>query len=76
MDQVMNKVIAIFNQAGGVCKTTVAMNLGYHLALRNHHVLLIDVDPQASYTTFMGLEPHELAFRREVRRSTCTEVFS
>lgn len=56
----MQKVIAIFNQAGGVCKTTVAMNLGYHLARRGHRVLLIDVDPQASLTTFMGLEPHEL----------------
>jgi chromosome partitioning protein len=56
----VHKVIAIFNQAGGVCKTTLAMNLGYHLALRGHRVLLVDVDPQASLTTFMGLEPHEL----------------
>lgn len=56
----MTKSISVFNQAGGVCKTTVAMNLGYHLALRNHRVLLVDVDPQGSLTTFMGLEPHEL----------------
>ncbi|MBW4651659.1 MAG: AAA family ATPase [Kaiparowitsia implicata GSE-PSE-MK54-09C] len=56
----MPKVIAIFNQAGGVCKTTLTMNLGYHLALRGRRVLLVDVDPQASLTTFMGLEPHEL----------------
>lgn len=56
----MHKVIAIFNQAGGVCKITVAMNLGHHLALRGHRVLLVDADPQASLTTFMGLEPYEL----------------
>lgn len=56
----MHKVIAIFNQAGGVCKTTLTMNLGYHLALRGYRVLLVDIDPQASLTTFMGLEPHEL----------------
>lgn len=56
----MYKVIAIFNQAGGVCKTTVAMNLGYHLALHGNRVLLVDIDPQASLSTFMGLEPHEL----------------
>jgi len=56
----VSKVIAIFNQAGGVCKTTLTMNLGYHLALRGHRVLLIDLDPQGSLTTFMGLEPHEL----------------
>ncbi|MFO5491917.1 MAG: ParA family protein [Cuspidothrix sp.] len=55
----MTKIIAIFNQAGGVMKTTLTMNLGYHLSLK-HKVLLVDTDPQASLTTFMGLEPHEL----------------
>jgi chromosome partitioning protein len=54
------KIIALFNQAGGVAKTTLTMNLGYHLHLREHQVLLVDMDPQASLTTFMGLEPHEL----------------
>ena len=53
----MTKIIAIFNQAGGVMKTSLTMNLGYHLS-RKHKVLLVDTDPQASLTTFMGLEPH------------------
>ena len=35
-------------------------NLGYHLAQRQHRVLLIDIDPQASLTKFMGLNPAEL----------------
>lgn len=52
----MSKVIATFNQAGGVGKSTVTMNVGYHLALRGHQVLLIDMDPQGSLTTFMGVE--------------------
>lgn len=56
----MTQTIAVFNQAGGVAKTTVTQNLGYHLACRSHRVLLIDMDPQASLTTFMGLEPDEL----------------
>ncbi|AFZ27229.1 ATPase involved in chromosome partitioning [Cylindrospermum stagnale PCC 7417] len=56
----MAKIISIFNQAGGVMKTTLTMNLGYHLHLNNFKVLLVDIDPQASLTTFMGLEPHEL----------------
>ena len=54
------KIIALFNQAGGVAKTPLTHNLGYHLAQRQHRVLLIDIDPQASLTKFMGLNPAEL----------------
>lgn len=56
----MTKIIATFNQAGGVAKTTLVQNLGYHLHLNKHPTLLVDMDPQGSLTTFMGLEPHEL----------------
>jgi chromosome partitioning protein len=38
----------------------LTFNLGYHLSLLEQKVLLIDIDPQASLTTFMGLEPSEL----------------
>ena len=57
----MSKIIALFNQAGGVGKSTTTLNLGYHLHLRGHRILLIDLDPQASLTNFMGLEPSELS---------------
>jgi len=57
----VTKVVAIFNQAGGVMKTTLTMNLGYQLYLNKHKTLLIDIDPQGSLTTFMGLEPHDLS---------------
>ncbi|MFM1843904.1 MAG: hypothetical protein RLZZ490_2647 [Cyanobacteriota bacterium] len=56
----MTKIIALFNQAGGVAKTTVTQNLGYHLGQRGHRVLLVDMDPQASLTSFMGIEAAEL----------------
>ncbi len=56
----MSKIIALFNQSGGVSKTSLTMNLGYHLAKRKQKVLLVDMDPQASLTAFMGLEPSEL----------------
>ncbi|BAY42246.1 cobyrinic acid a,c-diamide synthase (plasmid) [Nostoc sp. NIES-2111] len=56
----MSRVIAFFNQAGGVGKTTLTMNLGYQVLLRGHKVLLIDLDPQASLTSFMGLDPETL----------------
>ncbi len=54
------RIIAVFNQAGGVAKSTMTMNVGYHLALRGVRVLLIDLDPQASLTKFMGLVPAQL----------------
>jgi chromosome partitioning protein len=54
------KIIAVVNQAGGVSKTTMTMNIGYHLAKRHHRVLLVDLDPQASLTDFMGLESYDL----------------
>lgn len=54
------KVIAVFNQCGGVAKTTSTMNLGYALAQMGKRVLLIDIDPQADLTDFMGLDPDSL----------------
>lgn len=56
----MRRIIAFFNQSGGVGKTTLTMNIGYHLAQHQHRVLLIDMDPQGSLTAFMGLEPFDL----------------
>lgn len=56
----MSKILALFNQAGGVAKSTTTQNLGYHLSMRQHSCLLVDIDPQASLTSFMGLEPSEL----------------
>ena len=55
------RIIALFNQSGGVAKTTLTQNLGYHLALKKRRILLIDMDPQGSLTTFMGLEPDTLS---------------
>ena len=54
------KTIAIFNQSGGVGKTTLTLNVGYQLAQAGAKVLLIDMEPQASLTVFAGLEPEEL----------------
>jgi chromosome partitioning protein len=42
----MSRIIAVFNQARGVAKTTLTQNLGYHLAQLGHRVLLIDIDPK------------------------------
>lgn len=56
----MANILSIYNQAGGVGKTTVTMNVGYHLALKKKRVLLVDLDPQGSLTAFMGISPDAL----------------
>lgn len=57
----MAKIFSVFNQAGGVGKTTLSMNLGYELSQRGKRILLLDFDPQGSLTIFMGLEPESLS---------------
>ena len=45
------KIISFINMKGGVGKTTLCKEVGYHLAkIRNKRVLLIDTDPQANLT--------------------------
>lgn len=48
------QIIGITNQKGGVGKTTTCLNLGIGLANQGKHVLLIDIDPQASLTVSLG----------------------
>ena len=46
--------IAIFNQKGGVGKTTTTLNLAALLAKRGKDPLVIDLDPQAHLTAVCG----------------------
>lgn len=50
-------VIAVFNQKGGVGKTTTALNLLAGIALRKQRPLGIDLDPQAHLSGVFGIHP-------------------
>lgn len=46
----MAVTIAMFNNKGGVSKTTTSFNLGWMLAERGHRVVMVDADPQCNLT--------------------------
>jgi cellulose biosynthesis protein BcsQ len=41
----------MFNNKGGVSKTTTSLNLGWVLAQKKHKTLLVDADPQSNLTS-------------------------
>lgn len=53
--------IAVFNQKGGVGKTTTTLNLGAALQRAGTSPLLIDLDPQGHLTSIHGQAPGDAA---------------
>ena len=49
--------VAVFNQKGGVGKTTTALNLAAAMARSTNPALLVDLDPQAHLTSIHGDAP-------------------
>ncbi|MCO4318120.1 plasmid partitioning protein RepA [Phyllobacterium sp. 21LDTY02-6] len=51
------QTIAVANFKGGSAKTTTSIYLAQYLVLQGYRVLAVDLDPQASLTSMLGVQP-------------------
>jgi chromosome partitioning protein len=56
----LGTTIAVFNQKGGVGKTTTTVNVSAGLAEKGAKVLAVDIDPQGNTTSGLGVDKNKL----------------
>ncbi|MEJ7585501.1 MAG: AAA family ATPase [Acidimicrobiales bacterium] len=77
MTSATTRVMAVANQKGGVAKTTTVHSVASALGALGRRVLVVDLDPQASLTRAMGIDPDRLKFSLHdvmLRRVKAAEV--
>ena len=62
----MGKTVSIFNQKGGVGKTTTCVNFAAALGLKGKKTLLVDLDPQGNTTSGVGIDKTEIENLTEI----------
>lgn len=66
MDTKQARTVVVYNNKGGVGKTTTTINLGDALHLRGYKTLVIDMDPQANTTSTFGVKTGGIATMTDV----------
>jgi chromosome partitioning protein len=66
------KIFSIYNQKGGVGKTTSTINFAYELNEHGYKILLLDMDPQSDLTKSFNAYNSEKLSMNELLENKCT----